>query len=100
MHVPALRTVTSHGFVAAIVHTCGVAVASVTGSPELAVAVVSSRTKGCTPRVRPGSIGTIVMVCGVTVLISLLEKTNGLDLFTDLLARIATPATVVPLLAA
>ena len=44
--------------------------------------------------------GTIVMVCGVTVLISLLEKTNGLDLFTDLLARIATPATVVPLLAA
>ena len=64
MHVPALRTVTSHGFVAAIVHTCGVAVASVTGSPELAVAVVSSRTKGCTPRVRPGSIGTIVMVCG------------------------------------
>lgn len=31
----------------------------------------------------------IVMVCGVTVLIALLEKTNGLTLFTDLLARIA-----------
>ena len=31
----------------------------------------------------------IVMVCGVTVLIALLEKTNGLTLFTDLLARLA-----------
>ena len=43
--------------------------------------------------------GTIVMVCGVTVLISLLERTSGLDLFTDLLARVATPGTVIPLVA-
>ena len=35
----------------------------------------------------------IVMVTGVTVLIALLEKTGGMDLFTDLLARTATPAT-------
>jgi di/tricarboxylate transporter len=35
----------------------------------------------------------ILMVCGVTVLVSLLEKTGGLDLFTAFLARIATPAT-------
>ena len=34
---------------------------------------------------------TIVMVSGVTVLIALLEKTGGLDLFTAMLARIATP---------
>lgn len=32
----------------------------------------------------------IVMVCGVTVLIALLEKTNGLALFTDLLARLSS----------
>jgi Na+/H+ antiporter NhaD/arsenite permease-like protein len=38
--------------------------------------------------------GVIVMVCGVTVLISLLEKTGGMDLFTSLLARLASPATV------
>lgn len=44
--------------------------------------------------------GTILMVCGVTVLISLLEKTSGLDLFTGLLARVATKATVIPLVAA
>jgi di/tricarboxylate transporter len=38
--------------------------------------------------------GVIVMVCGVTVLIALLEKTGGMDLFTSLLAALATPATV------
>jgi len=36
----------------------------------------------------------ILMVSGVTVLIALLEKTGGLDLFTDLLARTATRGTV------
>ena len=36
----------------------------------------------------------IVMVSGVTVLIALLEKTGGLDLFTAMLARIATENTV------
>jgi di/tricarboxylate transporter len=36
----------------------------------------------------------IVMVSGVTVLISLLEKTGGLDLFTALLAQTATRNTV------
>jgi len=35
----------------------------------------------------------IMMVSGVMVLVGLLEKTGGMDLFTDLLARVATPAT-------
>jgi hypothetical protein len=39
------------------------------------------------------------MVCGVTVLIAMLEKTQGLDLFTDLLARFATPGTVTGMIA-
>jgi di/tricarboxylate transporter len=43
--------------------------------------------------------GTILMVCGVTVLIALLERTSGLALFTDLLARVASKATVIPLVA-
>jgi di/tricarboxylate transporter len=38
--------------------------------------------------------GVIVMVCGVTVLIALLERTGGMDLFTSLLARLASPETV------
>ena len=36
----------------------------------------------------------IVMVCGVTVLIAVLEKTGGMELFTTMLARLATPATL------
>jgi di/tricarboxylate transporter len=41
----------------------------------------------------------IVMVSGVTVLIVLLEKTGGLDLFTALLARAATQQTVTGVVA-
>jgi di/tricarboxylate transporter len=36
----------------------------------------------------------IVMVCGVTVLISLVEKAQGLDLLVSLVAKVATPGTV------
>jgi di/tricarboxylate transporter len=43
--------------------------------------------------------GTILMVCGVTVLIGLLEKTGGMDLMTSLLSSVATQATIVPFLA-
>jgi di/tricarboxylate transporter len=36
----------------------------------------------------------ILMVCGVATLIALAERTGGLDLFTALLARLATPRTL------
>ena len=38
--------------------------------------------------------GTILMVSGVTVLIALVEKTQGMELFSALLARISTSGTV------
>jgi Na+/H+ antiporter NhaD/arsenite permease-like protein len=38
--------------------------------------------------------GIVMMVCGVSVLIALLEKTGGMDLFTRLLARLASPGSV------
>jgi Na+/H+ antiporter NhaD/arsenite permease-like protein len=41
----------------------------------------------------------IVMIGGVTVLIALLEKTQGLALFTDLLARLANKETVTAMIA-
>jgi di/tricarboxylate transporter len=41
---------------------------------------------------------TIVMVCGVTVLIGLLQTTGGMEIFSNLLASIATQATVIPVL--
>lgn len=41
----------------------------------------------------------IVMVCGVTVLISLVERAEGIDLLVSLVARIATPDTVTGVVA-
>jgi di/tricarboxylate transporter len=43
--------------------------------------------------------GSILMVCGVTVLISLMEKTSGMALFTNLLTRISSRGTIIPFLA-
>ncbi len=36
----------------------------------------------------------IVMVCGVSLLIALLEKTGGMDHFTALIARVSAPTTI------
>jgi di/tricarboxylate transporter len=41
----------------------------------------------------------IMMVSGVTVLISMLEKTGGLDLFTAGLARLASPGSITGVIA-
>ena len=41
----------------------------------------------------------IVMVCGVTVLTALLEKTGGIKPFTTLMAQVATPSTAAGLMA-
>ena len=36
----------------------------------------------------------VIMVCGVSVLVALLEKTGGMPLFASLLAKLATPDTL------
>ncbi|MDQ6700147.1 MAG: SLC13 family permease [Acidobacteriota bacterium] len=43
--------------------------------------------------------GVIVLVCGFTVLIAVLEKTSGMKLFTDVLAQFSTPRTVTAVVA-
>jgi Na+/H+ antiporter NhaD/arsenite permease-like protein len=43
--------------------------------------------------------GVIVMVCGVTVLIALLERAQGIDLIGSLIARMSTPNTVTAVVA-
>lgn len=43
--------------------------------------------------------GVVVMVCGVTVLIALMEKTQGMALFTEALARLSTANTVTAVVA-
>jgi di/tricarboxylate transporter len=46
------------------------------------------------PVVKSVPWSVVVMVCGVSVLIGVLEKTGGMDLFTTLLAKTTTPGTV------
>ena len=41
----------------------------------------------------------ILMVSGVSVLVAFLEKTGGLDLFTEILAKFATPGTLTGVIA-
>lgn len=41
----------------------------------------------------------VLMVCGVTILIGVLERTQGMDLFTELLARVSSPGTVTGVIA-
>ena len=47
-----------------------------------------------TAAVRRVPWGIIMMVCGVSVLIAILEKTGGMDLFTTLLAHGVSPGTI------
>jgi di/tricarboxylate transporter len=47
-----------------------------------------------TTAVRQVPWGIIIMVCGVSVLIALLEKTGGMSLFTAVLARAASADTI------
>lgn len=37
--------------------------------------------------------GTILMVCGMTALMAILERTGGIDLFSQVLVRLSTPRT-------
>jgi len=59
-----------------------------------AAVLVLARVADEQSAVRQVPWGVIVMVCGVTVLIALLERTGGMELFTTMLARLASPATV------
>ena len=43
--------------------------------------------------------GVVLMVCGVAVLIGVMDKTGGMDLFTGLLARLAGPAYITGVMA-
>jgi di/tricarboxylate transporter len=52
------------------------------------------RTSDDVAAIRAMPWGVILMVCGVTVLTSLLEKTGGMDLFSTLLAKLATQGTI------
>ena len=59
-----------------------------------AVAVVVLRGADEATAIKRMPWSAILMVCGVTMLVAIVEKAGGMDLFTALLARLATPGTV------
>jgi di/tricarboxylate transporter len=60
----------------------GVVALFVTGAADEALAV------------RRTPWGIILMVCGMTTLVALLQETGGMELFTTVLSTMATPATI------
>lgn len=76
--------------VAVIEFNAHVGLAALTGAALLSILRAADEKEAI--KKMPWSV--ILMVCGVTVLIGVLSAQRGMDLFTDLLARIATPATV------
>ena len=59
-----------------------------------AAAIVVLRGAEESPAIKRMPWPAILMVSGVTMLVAVVEKAGGMDLFTALLARLATPGTV------
>jgi di/tricarboxylate transporter len=59
-----------------------------------AALIVALRTANEVQAVKGVPWNVIIMVCGVSLLIALLEKTGGMEHFTGLLARVSSAATV------
>ena len=71
------------------------------GMTALTAAAILSFSRAVDEReaIREMPWGVMLMVTGVTVLIILMEKTQGLDLFTNLLVRLSTPESVTAVVA-
>jgi di/tricarboxylate transporter len=78
-----------------IVFEFQVGMAALTGATVLSLAKASDEKEA----IRRMPWGVVLMVCGVTVLIGVLEKTQGMSLFTDLLASVSSPTTVTAVVA-
>ena len=65
------------------------------GLAALAGAVILTLARAANERAAVAAMPwqVILMVSGITVLVALLEKSGGMDLFTQFLARFTTPAT-------
>jgi Na+/H+ antiporter NhaD/arsenite permease-like protein len=72
-----------------------VGMAALTGATLLSLVRASDEKEA----IRRMPWGVVLMVCGVTVLIGVLEKTQGMSLFTDLLASVSSPGSVTAVVA-
>jgi di/tricarboxylate transporter len=102
--IPGGTTTLRHGITLATILILVVAVVGFRvhvgmGAFTAAVVLTLARITDERPAIPSLPWSVIVMVCGVTVLTSLLEKTGGIDLFTTILARFATPRSVTGFIA-
>jgi di/tricarboxylate transporter len=81
--------------VAVLFFNANIGMAAFTGAVVLAALKIADHDQS----IRKMPWTPILMVCGVSVLVALLEKTRGLDLFTELLAKIATPGSLTGVIA-
>ena len=72
-----------------------VGMTALTGAALLSLARATDELEGI--RCMPWNV--ILMVCGVTVLIAVMERNQGIDLFTSLLVRLSTRETVTGVVA-
>jgi len=59
-----------------------------------AAVLIAGRASDETGAIRRMPWSAILMVCGVTLLVAIVEKSGGMELFTRLLARVSSPSTV------
>ena len=81
--------------VVVLVFKANIGMAAFTGAVVLAALKIADHDQA----IRRMPWTPILMVSGVSVLVALLEKTGGLDLFTELLSKIATPGSLTGVIA-
>jgi hypothetical protein len=91
--------VTTAGIAALIVSVAGLGMNVGMMAIIIATMLILMRTVDEQKAIKGMPWGVILMVTGVTVLIALLEETEGLDLFTSGIARVSTPSTISPIVA-
>ncbi len=78
--------------ISVVLFNVNVGLAALGGAMVLTIARAAD--EGAAVKAMPWPV--ILMVSGITMLVAILERTGGMDLFTSFLARFTTPVTVIP----
>jgi di/tricarboxylate transporter len=90
---------TAAGIAALIVAVAGFEINVGMAAMIIATLLIALRTVEENKAIARMPWGVILMVTGVTVLVALLQETEGLALITEGIARLSTPATIEPVVA-
>jgi di/tricarboxylate transporter len=90
---------TTIGIAVLIVAVVGFSVEVGMAAIIIAAALILLRTVNESDAIKRMPWGVILMVTGVTVLITMMRETQGLELITTGIANISTPATIEPIVA-